>query len=526
MRQVLNKAFFTHAYKQYIANDVFILFDQQKSLEAQADCLANLVTQARDTTFGKEHCFAETASLEKFDQQLLFFQDHVKIVDYEGMKSYIEHIKKWAENILRKGETKYLSTTSGTVSGKKYIPITPASMKDQMDIGKNAIAACFGQLEQQPKMGKMFFLSWSPKLSIEGSVVPHGRLSWIVHNETPALISAFAKSPSYKTNCIEDFGAKIDAITDEHLRARKSLTMIAGIPSYLKDYIEVMLAKANKSTLKEVLPNLSMLVIWGVNPEPYKAELIRLLGDPTLPCVETYPASEGFIAYQDTHYPLNEQHNGMLLQTHKGIFFEFVPLEDYVQGTRKKEHNRLRLGEVELGKPYALILNTNAGLRGYEIGDVVEFTSLNPYRIKFAGRTGSFISAFGEHVIEPEVQTLAELAKTYGVLIEEYTVAPHTNEWQYHEWFVELSGSTLPTGEQLATACHAMDVALQQKNEYYRDLRQAGTLSALQIRLLKTWSCSQYMQAQPWFDPQKKLPHLRDDRKIAQWLEHAGMIMH
>ncbi len=524
MLKTINKAFFSHAYQQYLAKDVPILFDQQKSLEAQQECLHTLVEQAKSTNFGKEHAFREIAHLQKFDQQYTFFQDHVPISDYEMLQAYIAHIKKWAENILRKWETKYLSTTSGTVSGKKYIPITPASMKDQMDIGKNAIAACFGQLDPKPQMWKMFFLSWSPKLSTEGSVIPHGRLSWIVHNETPALISAFAKSPTYKTNCIEDFGAKIDAITNEHLKVPKQLTMIAGIPSYLKDYIEAMLAKWNKATLKELLPNLSMLVIWGVNPAPYKAELMRLLGDPTLPCVETYPASEGFIAYQDTHYPLNEQHNGMLLQTHKGIFFEFIPLEDYAHGELTPQHRRLWLGEIEIGKPYALILNTNAGLRWYEIGDVVTFTSLNPYRIKFSGRTWNFISAFGEHVIEPEIQSLAEIAKQHGVLIEEYTVAPHTQDKQYHERFVELSGNTLPIGEQLSAACHAMDAALQQKNEYYRDLRKAWTLLPLQIRILKPWSCSKYMQAQPGFDPQKKLPHLRDDRKIVEWFEENSLV--
>lgn len=526
LRNALTTAFFRRAYQQYQQKDVPLLYNQEVSLYMQHTCLHNFLQKNQETVFGKEHCFREMGSMGSFEQQYTMFKDLVQILNYEDLHTYITMIKNGAENILRQWETKYLSTTSGTTSGKKYIPITPASMQDQIAIGKNAITACFGSLPYEPAMGKMFFLSGSPELSHVDSKVPHGRLSGIVHKETPALISAFSKSPSYKTNTIEDFATKIDAITHEHLAHPKQLTMIAWIPSYLVQYMEMMLSKSGKATLQEALPNLSMLVIGGVNPAPYKQRLIELLWTDTLPCVETYPASEGFIAYQDTHYPLKEEHDGLLLQTHKGIFFEFVPLSAYTHGKLPNRPPRKWLWEVEIGVPYALILNTNAGLRWYEIGDVIEFTSLNPYRIKFVGRTGNYTSAFGEHVIESEINDLSMVAALHGLVFQEYTVAPRVSwEEKFHEWFVELAPWCTPTSAQRTAAAMAMDSALQAKNEYYRDLRQANTIQLLRIRQLKPGSCTAYLQAQPGFDPQKKLPHVKDNRSIADRLTNEQKII-
>src|SRR5690606_10218489 len=204
--------------------------------------------------------------------------------------------------------------------------------------------------------------------------------------------------PSYETNIIEDWEEKVSKIADETIPL--DMRLISGIPAWVQMYFEKVLEKTKKKTILEVFPNFSIFVYGGVNFAPYKAKLFSLIGK-EVPSIETYPASEGFIAYQDT-----QTEEGLLLLTNHGIFYEFIPTSEYFN----ENPTRISLKDIELVVNYALILNTNAGLWGYSIGDTVKFVSKDPYRIVVTGRIKHYISAFGEHIISEEVDAAIQKA--------------------------------------------------------------------------------------------------------------------
>jgi hypothetical protein len=269
---------------------------------------------------------------------------------------------------------------------------------------------------------------------------------------------------------------------------------------------EKLVEKSGKMTIQEIFPHFSVFVYGGVNYAPYQSKLEALTGF-SIDSVETYPASEGFIAWQDT-FP----HTGLRLNINSGIFFEFIPLSEIHQ----PHPNRLHLNQVELGVQYVLIINSNAGLWGYNIGDTVEFTSLKPPRIKVTGRVKHFISAFGEHVIGKEVEeALMETAQKHHINIIEFTVAPQVNppdsDLPYHEWFVEFD---IPPAHLEAFA-QEVDQRLCEKNIYYKDLIEGKILRPLIIRAVAPNTFRNYMKSIGKLGGQNKVPRLANDRKIA-----------
>ncbi len=274
-------------------------------------------------------------------------------------------------------------------------------------------------------------------------------------------------------------------------------------------YFEKLLEKSGKPNIKALFPNFKMFVYGGVNYQPYRSKLEELMGGQT-PTLETYPASEGFIAFQDE--PGNP---GLLLNVASGIYFEFIPADEIFN----ENPSRLNIEQIELGVNYAIILNTNAGLWGYNIGDTVEFVSKSPYRIRVTGRIKHFISAFGEHVIGKEVdQAMHETASRFNTNIVEYTVAPQISppngELPCHEWFVEFD--ELP--KDINAFADRLDHNLQNQNSYYKDLIDGKVLQRLIIRPLKRDAFRNYMKSIGKLGGQNKVPRLANDRKIADRL--------
>ena len=226
--------------------------------------------------------------------------------------------------------------------------------------------------------------------------------------------------------------------------------------------------------------------------------------------IELYPASEGFIAYQDS-----QTEKGMLLQLNSGIFYEFIPATEFFE----ENPTRISLKDVKMGENYVLILNTSAGLWGYNIGDTVEFTSLKPYRIKVTGRIKHFISAFGEHVIGKEVEkALNDAISGTKITISEFTVAPQVTPESglpYHEWFIEFENEP----ENIADFALKIDASMQSQNIYYFDLIEGKVLRPLVIRKVKKGGFHAYMKSIGKFGGQNKIPQLADHRKIADVLE-------
>lgn len=478
---------------------------KMSAVQDQLSILKGLIQKGAKTAFGRDHHFE---AIREYSD----FKERVPIRDYEALRPYIDRVTQGESDILWPGKPRYFAKTSGTTSGVKYIPISRESMPNHIHTARNAMFNYFHQKGHAEVFdGKVIFLSGSPVLEQKGGIKT-GRLSGIVNHEVPSWVRS-NQLPSYDTNCIEDWEEKVNKIVEETWN--QDMRLISGIPPWVQMYFERLLEKTGKATVKEVFPNYSLFMYGGVNYEPYRAKLEALMGG-TIDSIETYPASEGFIAFQD-----ELQHAGLLLNTLSGIFFEFIPAEKAMD----EQPERLMLDQVELNKDYAIIINNNAGLWGYNIGDCVRFVSLNPYRIIVTGRIKHYISAFGEHVIGKEVEeALLETCAKHSVSITEFTVAPAVNPREgglpYHEWFIEFD--QLPANMQAFAA--DMDTAMCEQNIYYDDLIRGHILQPLKIRPLQKDSFRDYMKAEGKLGGQNKVPRLCNDRKIADVLSAYTLI--
>ncbi|MCA4900723.1 MAG: GH3 auxin-responsive promoter family protein [Bacteroidota bacterium] len=464
----------------------------------QQHVFQSLVAGARSTQFGRDHGFADIKTYDEFKKQ-------VPIRDYEVLKPYIERVLHGEENILWPGKPAYFAKTSGTTSGTKYIPITKESVPNHINSARNALLSYVHETGNGSFLdGGLIFLSGSPELD-EKAGIKTGRLSGIVNHHVPQYLRSNQK-PTYATNCIEDWETKLDRIIEETVN--ENMTLISGIPPWAQMYFDRIVAKTGKK-IKDVFPNFSMFVYGGVNFEPYRAKLFDTIGK-KIDSIETYPASEGFIAYQDS-----QRHEGLLMLLNSGIFFEFVPAEEFFN----EKPRRLSIGEVELGKNYALIINNNAGLWGYSIGDTVKFVSKDPYRVVVSGRIKHFISAFGEHVIGEEVEKAMKFAmqKFPEVGLVEFTVAPYVSPPEgmpHHEWLIEFAQ---PPHNMQAFALE-LDEQLRKLNVYYDDLIMGNILTKLKITSLQKNAFIEYMKSLGKLGGQNKVPRLSNDRKIAEEL--------
>jgi len=490
------RSFLSKPFAAYIAS-------QQKdwSLKpgvTQQQVFQTLVSKASTTMFGVDHDFNGIKRHKDF-------VDRVPLRDYEKLASYVKMILDGKENVLWPGKPVYFAKTSGTTSGTKYIPLTKDSIPNHINSARNAILSYIHETGKAQFIdGKLIFLSGSPILNKKAGIHT-GRLSGIVNHHVPGYLRT-NQLPSYSTNCIEDWEDKLEKIIDETIDQKMSL--ISGIPPWVQMYFDRIIERTGKQ-IKDVFPDFSMFIYGGVNFEPYRAKLFESIGK-QIDSIETYPASEGFIAYQDS-----QEEEGLLLLLKSGIFFEFVPTDEYFN----EKPARLTIEEVELGVNYAVIINSNAGLWGYSIGDTVKFVNKNPYRLVVTGRIKHFISAFGEHVIGEEVEKAMKHAteKFKEVETVEFTVAPQVTPEEglpLHEWYVEFS--KVPTDIHVFE--EEIDEKLQQLNSYYEDLIVGKILRPLKIIPLQKDAFRNYMRSQGKLGGQNKVPRLSNDRQIADEL--------
>ncbi|MGN6476581.1 MAG: GH3 auxin-responsive promoter family protein [Flavipsychrobacter sp.] len=461
----------------------------------QQSILQQLLKTGAGTVFGKDHQLKDVKTYEEYKAA-------VPIKDYEGIRPYIDQIKEGQQNVRWRGKPIYFAKTSGTTSGAKYIPISKDSISNHIDMARNALLCYMAESGNSSFAdGKMIFLSGSPVLERVGGI-PTGRLSGIVYHYIPGYLRG-NQLPSYETNCIEDWEEKLGKIVEETIN--KDMTLISGIPPWMQMYFDWLSERSDGKKIKELFPNLQVLVHGGVNFEPYRTKLMESLGG-HVDTIETFPASEGFFAFQDT---LAQE--GLLLNSNSGIFFEFIPAGEIFNDNP----TRLSLADVKVGENYALIVNSNAGLWGYNIGDTVRFISTDPYRLVVTGRIKHYISAFGEHVIGEEVEhALLQAAREFNTHIVEFTVAPMiqtTGELPYHEWFVEFEHEP----DNMKAFAERVDNALRHKNIYYNDLITGNILQPLKIRSMEKNAFISYMRSLGKLGGQNKVPRLSNDRTIA-----------
>jgi hypothetical protein len=473
---------------------------KNNAVQDQQNLLISLVKTAEKTLFGRLHQFEEINNIKDF-------QAKVPVADYEQLKPFIEKVKKGQKDILWTETPAYFAKTSGTTSGSKYIPISKEGMENQTAAAQSAIFHYIAQKNTANFVnGKMIFIQGSPKLE-ENYGVKTGRLSGIVAHHIPSYLQK-NRLPSEATNLIEDWEEKVDAIVLE--TEKENMTLISGIPPWLIMYFEKLIARNGKKII-ELFPNLQLIITGGVNYEPYREKMENLLGA-KVDVIQTFPASEGFFAFQD-----NFEEEGLLLLTNHGIFYEFIPLEHY--GKPDQNEHRLTLNEVELDKDYALILTTNSGLWAYSIGDVVRFINKNPYKILVSGRTKHFTSAFGEHVIAFEVEeAMKSTVEQFPAQISEFHLAPEVNPKNglpYHEWFIEFEKEP----ENFEDFQKNLDLELRNRNTYYDDLIKGNVLQPLIISKLKKDAFQEYAKSEGKLGGQNKIPRLANDRKIADVLE-------
>ncbi|MES2732000.1 MAG: GH3 auxin-responsive promoter family protein [Bacteroidota bacterium] len=480
----------------------WVVGQQQKwsadAVNTQQKVFQQLIASATQTVFGQEHGFGSVRTYEDFKR-------FVPIRDYEQLSPYIKRVVNGEENVLWKGKPVYFAKTSGTTSGVKYIPITRESIPNHINSARNALLTYIHATGNGAFLDKkLIFLSGSPEMEQKNGIFT-GRLSGIVNHHVPGYLRT-NQMPSYATNCIDDWETKLDKIVDETLP--QPMSLISGIPPWVQMYFDRIRERTGKP-IKDVFPDFSLLVYGGVNFEPYRAKLYETIGK-KIDSIETYPASEGFIAYQDS-----QTEEGLLLLLDSGIFFEFIPTEDYFS----ENPTRLSIGDVELGKNYALVINSNAGLWGYSLGDTIKFVSKNPHRIVVTGRIKHFISAFGEHVIGEEVEKAmkAAMQKHAEVELVEFTVAPQVSPKEglpHHEWLVEFA--QLP--KDMPSFARDLNANLQRLNVYYDDLIVGNILQNLKITALPKDAFRNYMKSLGKLGGQNKVPRLSNDRIIADAL--------
>lgn len=476
---------------------------KQNAVEDQEKLLLSLVKTAEKTLFGRTHQFENIKSIQDY-------QNQVQVADYEDLKPYIEKVKRGQRDILWTETPEYFAKTSGTTSGSKYIPISKEGMPFQVAAAQSAILHYIAQKNNANFVnGKMIFLQGSPELE-EIFGIKTGRLSGIVAHHIPKYLQK-NRLPSLETNLIEDWETKVDAIVKE--TEKQDMTIISGIPPWLIMYFEKLIDRNGKK-ITDLFPNLQLIITGGVNYEPYREKMQELLGK-QVDTIQTFPASEGFFAFQDDY-----EKEGLLLLTNHGIFYEFIPLEQYGRfDSAQRDIPRLTLEEIELNKDYALILTTNSGLWSYSIGDVVRFISKDPYRILVSGRTKHFTSAFGEHVIAFEVEEALKAAvEHFPAQITEFHLAPQVNPAEglpYHEWFIEFEKEP----ENIENFRKNLDDEMRKRNTYYDDLISGNILQPLIISKLKKNAFHDYAKSEGKLGGQNKIPRLANDRKIGDFLE-------
>ena len=490
------KSFFAKIYAQIVKRNI----NQwaSKPVETQEKVFKNLIKEAQNTSFGLDHQFKKINNYEDFKKQ-------VPIRDYEDLRPYIDKVVAGETAILWKGKPLYFAKTSGTTSGAKYIPISKESMPFHIQAAKQALLLYIAETGKVDFIdGKMIFLQGSPILEVKNGIKT-GRLSGIAAHFIPKYLQK-NRMPTWETNCIDDWETKVNAIVDETIH--EDMRLISGIPSWVQMYFEKLIEKSGKK-VGDLYKNFDLFVFGGVNFEPYRKKFEQLIGR-KVDSIELFPASEGFFAFQDS-----QKEKGMLLLLNSGMFYEFIPSEEFFN----ENPTRISIADVKLGVNYVLILNTNAGLWGYNIGDTVMFTSLKPYRIIVSGRIKHYISAFGEHVIAKEVEhALKDAVENSEISVNEFTVAPQVNPVEglpYHEWFIEFEKKP----DNMIAFSQMLDQKMQAQNAYYFDLISGKVLQPLKVRKVIKGGFQNYMKLIGKLGGQNKVPRLSNDRKIADQLE-------
>ena len=465
-------------------------------IDTQREVLQDLVTHGQYTEFGRKYGFEDLFNIRKFKEK-------VPIHEYEDLKPYIDSLMQGEENTLWNTPVNWFAKSSGTTNDKsKFIPITKESLEDCHFQGAKDVLTLFYNYKSSSDLltGKGLVIGGSHQISKINEDVQFGDLSAVLLQNTP-IWANWIRTPELSIALMDEWENKIEMLAQTTIL--EDVTSIAGVPTWTLVLIKRILDITGKSTLKEVWPNLELYIHGGVSFLPYREQFQKLIGE-NCTYLEMYNASEGFFAAQD-----NPEEEGMLLFLNHGIFYEFMPIEEY----GKSAPITLGLKDVQPGKNYALVISTNGGLWRYLVGDTIQFTSLYPFRIKVTGRLKQYINAFGEELISDNADKAIQQAclKT-GMVVIDYTAAPiYFNDHHNgaHEWLIEFESPPANT-EQFA---YELDCALKSLNSDYEAKRYKDIALGLpRVKSLPKGLFHQWLKNKGKLGGQHKIPRLSNDR--------------
>lgn len=470
-------------------------FCRMEAPAQQTKVLAGLLKMGANTQFAREHKLHEVNTSSDFS-------DAVPFRTYESFLPWIERVKNGERDVLWNGLPLFFARTSGTTGGFKYLPVTKESLHywiASTSMAKHNFLA--DETSGRALSGTQLYIAGAPPSDMAGTI-PAGRMTGIVHTMLPVSMLEHT-IPSKEVNGIKDWDEKMDRIIETSITS--NVTIISSFASWMLMYFKRMREKTGRSPAS-IFPDLSLLIHSGVSIHPYRAALDAAIGR-KVQTMELLAASEGVFAFQDTY----DEAEGLLLNTNAWIYFEFIP---FSQG-QLNIARRIPLSEVVLGVVYVLVVSSNAGLWGYDTGDLVTFTSIQPWRIKVVGRTSQYLSVAGEHLIASDVEaSLAEAAHSAGIRVSEFTVAPLfqlDSGYIGHEWLIEFDHP--PT--DLDAFSKSIEQGLMRRNVNYKELISKKVLGPPVLRVIPNGKYHEYMRSVGRLGEQFKLPHLSNDRQIA-----------
>lgn len=465
----------------------------------QAMLFNNLVHSGQFTEYGKKFDFQHINTIKEFKK-------NTPINEYEDIKPYIQRMMEGNQNVLWNSPITWFAKSSGTTSDKsKFIPVSNESLEDgHFKSAKDLLALYYRNFPQSGIMsGKCLTLGGSHQVNQLNADSYYGDLSAVMI-QNMSYFTQLIRTPDISIALMQEWEEKIEKMAQSTIL--EDVTMIAGVPTWTIVLIKKIFEITGKNNLHDVWPNLELYMHGGVNFTPYEHQFKNLIPSPNMHYLETYNASEGFFAAQDII-----GRDGLLLFLNHGIFYEFMPMEEY-----GKEHpETLDLEDVEIGKNYAIVISTNSGLWRYIVGDTIQFVSTNPFRIKVSGRIKSFINAFGEELIVDNADyAIAKASRKTNAVVNDYTAAPvyFSNESNgCHEWAIEFDHAP----NDIALFTETLDRALQEVNSDYEAKRYKDiALTKPKINILEKGIFNLWLKNKGKLGGQHKIPRLCNDRKL------------
>jgi hypothetical protein len=476
-------------------------------LDVQQEWMYSLVKDAANTEFGKKYHFSDIKNYTQFKNQL-------PLTDYDSLKPYIERTRRGEQNLLWHSDIKWFAKSSGTTDKSKFLPVSQESLDGcHYNAGRDMITLhCYNNPETQLFTGKNLALGGSFKEDqFENHNSFHGDVSAIIIHNLP-MWADFFRAPEVSIALMDEWESKLEKMAISMMN--ENVTSLAGVPSWMLVLLKRILDKKNVKTINEVWPNLEVYFHGGVSFAPYKEQFLNLFDNNKVNFLQLYSASEGFFGIQD-----QLKSDELLLMLDYGIFYEFMEIKDLGASTLSKI---IHLEDVKIGVDYAMIITTNAGLWRYQLGDVIQFTSTNPYRFKISGRTKQYINTFGEELMVHNADTAIAIAceKTHA-MVKEYTVAPifMNNHSGAHEWLIEFEKE--PNNFDFFAA--VLDETLKKQNSDYEAKRYNNfVLHFPVIKKMPENSFYKWLKLNNKIGGQFKIPRLSNDRKILEEIIHLN----